>query len=68
MVLDPNKCILCGECVETCPVNALKIVTRDGATFVAPKNAVTMAESVCVDCGKCAFICSKGGIRIKSSI
>jgi anaerobic selenocysteine-containing dehydrogenase/ferredoxin len=65
IVLDPNKCVLCGECVEICPLRVLEIITRDGSTFVAPRNVATIAESGCVGCGKCASICPKGGIRIK---
>jgi iron-only hydrogenase group A len=72
IVLDPNQCILCGSCVETCKrtqtVRAIEIATRDGATFVAPRNAESMAESGCVGCGQCVASCPENGIRIKSSL
>jgi iron-only hydrogenase group A len=72
VVLDPNKCILCGGCVDTCQrvqgIGALEIVTRDGVTFVTPKNAENMAKSSCVGCGQCTAVCPSGGIRLKSSL
>jgi iron-only hydrogenase group A len=72
IVLDPDKCVLCGGCVEICDrvqsVGALEIVTRDGATFVAPKAAASMAESSCVGCGQCTVVCPTGGIRLKSAV
>lgn len=72
IVLDPNRCIQCGSCVEMCQkiqaVSAIEIVTRNGATFVAPKDAQTMAESACVGCGQCTTVCPTGGIRLKKDL
>lgn len=72
IVLDPNKCLLCGSCVETCRdvqgIGALEIVTRNGATFVTAKGADCMANSACVGCGQCVASCPAGGVRVKSAV
>ena len=71
VVIDPNKCILCGNCVDTCQktqtVSALEIVTRDGMTFVTAKGASDLAHSSCVGCGQCTAACPTGSIRLKSA-
>ena len=72
IVIDPDKCILCGECVEVCrrvqSVGALEIVTRGQDTYVAPVNALHMDQGRCVGCGQCRANCPAGGIQIKSSL
>ena len=73
IVLDPNRCILCGSCVETCErtqtVGALEIVTRGQDTFVKAKGAEKLGESaLCVGCGQCAASCPAGAIRVKSDL
>ncbi len=43
----PAKCIGCGTCVETCPVNALTL-TAEG---------IITDTDLCTVCGKCAEVC-----------
>jgi len=31
---DPDKCVLCGECVVSCPMNDALVMTLDGKKFV----------------------------------
>ena len=42
-----NKCIHCGKCVKTCPVNALKMVDKK----------VVWDKNICVDCDQCIRTC-----------
>ena len=44
-----NKCIHCGECVKTCPVQALSI----------ENNRVLWNKDKCVDCDNCRKTCKK---------
>lgn len=72
IVLDPNKCIQCGSCIEVCRdiqgVHAIDMATRGGMTFVAPFGGATMAETACVGCGQCTSVCPTGGIRLKKNL
>ncbi len=73
IVLDPNQCILCGSCVDTCAriqtVGALEIVTEGGDTFVRPRGGGLMKDSaLCVGCGQCAAACPTGAIRGRSDL
>ncbi len=45
--VDVEKCTGCETCVETCPVEAIKMV--DGKAVVDP--------DTCVDCGQCVDAC-----------
>lgn len=72
VVIDPARCILCGECVRTCQevqdIGALAIVTEDGLTRVrAADGAASLTETDCVGCGQCHANCPAGALRIKSS-
>ncbi|OPX29661.1 MAG: ferredoxin [Candidatus Cloacimonas sp. 4484_143] len=56
MAVNINKetCIGCGACIDTCPVEALKMVDE---------KAVVDAET-CVDCGACIDSCPVEAITL----
>ena len=57
-------CRACGFCVETCPYEAIELITRERAG-----NAVEVAsvnEVLCKGCGACAAACLSGAIQQKS--
>ena len=72
IVRDPNKCILCGDCVRMCEnvqkVSAIDITNRGGRAVVSPAFGRSMAESECVNCGQCRVVCPTGAISIRSSV
>ena len=66
LIRDPNKCILCGDCVRACEeiqgVGAIDFAYRGAAACVAPAFGKDLAEVECVNCGLCASVCPTGAI------
>jgi len=72
IVRDPNKCILCGDCVRTCDeiqgVGAIDFAYRGSETQVMPAFNRPLAETDCVGCGQCAAVCPTAAISIHTNI
>ena len=72
IVIDANKCILCGDCVRTCEeiqgVGVLDFAFRGSDMKVMPAFNRKMAETDCVGCGQCRVVCPTGAITIKHNI
>jgi len=70
LVLNPEKCILCGRCAIVCQqmqnVWALEFLGRGDGTRIAPSADVTLNESPCIKCGQCSAHCPVGAIYEKS--
>ena len=68
IVRDPNKCILCGNCVRVCEelqgVGALGFAERGSDAMVMPAFDETIASTNCVNCGQCRVFCPTGAITI----
>ena len=66
LILNPEKCILCGRCAAVCQqmqgVWALEFIGRGEKTRIAPAADVTLAESPCIKCGQCLAHCPVGAI------
>ena len=69
LVRDPNKCILCGDCVRACEelqgIGALGFAFRGTDAMVMPAFNKKIAETDCVNCGQCRVYCPTGAISIK---
>ena len=50
----PSKCILCGQCVPVCPLNAIDLTSE----------TISINRSLCNNCGKCAEVCPSEAIRL----
>ncbi|MFA6731676.1 MAG: NADH-dependent [FeFe] hydrogenase, group A6 [Sphaerochaeta sp.] len=72
IVLDPEKCIKCGRCVQVCQdlqgVFALEFIGRGDGTVMAPAAMLKLDDSPCVRCGQCAAHCPVGAIYEKDEI
>lgn len=66
IIHDPNKCILCGDCVRVCKevqsVGAIDFVNRGSKTRVAPAYMKSLADVECVYCGQCVSACPVGAL------
>jgi len=45
--VDLSKCDGCGQCLEVCPVEGIKI-----------ENGKAVATEHCIDCGSCEAVCT----------
>ncbi len=68
IVRDPNKCILCGNCVRVCEelqgIGVLGFADRGSDTMVMPAFDKKIAATDCVNCGQCRVFCPTAAITI----
>ncbi|MDD4956359.1 MAG: NADH-dependent [FeFe] hydrogenase, group A6 [Candidatus Omnitrophica bacterium] len=64
--LVPEKCILCGRCVQVCQgiqdVWALSFLERGMNTRISSAGDIQLADSPCIKCGQCSAHCPTGAI------
>ena len=69
LVRDPNKCILCGNCVRVCSeiqgVGVLGFAHRGTDATVTPAFDKAMIATNCVSCGQCRVVCPTGALTIR---
>ena len=72
IIRDPNKWILCGDCVRMCDnvqnINAIDFAYRGTDAQVIPAFNKKIAETDCVGCGQCRVVCPTGAISIHTNI
>ena len=72
IIRDPNKCILCGDCIRMCDnvqnINAIDFAYRGTDAQVIPAFNKKIAETDCVGCGQCRVVCPTGAISIHTNI
>ncbi|WP_094228206.1 4Fe-4S binding protein [Methanolobus psychrotolerans] len=54
-IINRELCTGCGQCVETCPVEAISLDNEDIAI---------VDSELCVDCGQCVDVCPVEAISL----
>lgn len=72
LVRDPNKCVLCGDCVRMCSeiqgIGAIDFAHRGHDASVKPAFGKNLGDVECVNCGQCASVCPTGALTPKSEV
>lgn len=72
IIRNPNKCILCGDCVRMCSdiqgINAIDFAYRGTDALVTPAFNKTINETACVGCGQCRVVCPTGAITVRNDV
>jgi len=72
LVRDPNKCVLCGDCVRVCSeiqgIGAIDFAHRGHDVSVMPAFGKQLGDVECVNCGQCASVCPTGALTPKSEV
>jgi formate dehydrogenase major subunit len=71
LVIDHNRCILCGRCVRVCSEvvgnHTLDFGRRGWRTLVVADLNQSLGQSSCITCGACEQACPTGAIFSKAS-
>ena len=72
IVRDPNKCILCGNCVRVCSelqgIGVLGFANRGTEATVTPAFEKKLSQTDCVSCGQCRVFCPTGALTIRTNM
>jgi formate hydrogenlyase subunit 6/NADH:ubiquinone oxidoreductase subunit I len=65
ITLEPQRCILCGLCVDVCPSHCIAIVRADAAGVGgACQSALVIDETRCIRCGLCVERCPPDALHL----
>lgn len=70
IVRDPNKCIMCGDCVRMCKeiqgIGILHLDLKGEKLKVDANSDGQPGKSGCVNCGQCTTVCPTGALIVKN--
>jgi formate dehydrogenase major subunit len=71
LVIDHNRCVLCGRCIRTCDeivgIHTLDFGYRGWKDMVVADLNQPLGASSCISCGACFQVCPTGAIFSKNS-
>lgn len=72
LVRDPNRCILCGDCVRACReiegIGIYDFTMRGSKAQVEPAFGKKLSEVECVYCGQCVIRCPTAALVVRSEV
>jgi NADH-quinone oxidoreductase subunit G len=72
LLRDPNKCVLCGDCVRMCKevqgIGAIDFAFRGASVSVVPAFGKSLDQVECVGCGQCASVCPTAALTVRSDV
>jgi ferredoxin len=66
VVVQKDKCNLCGICYKFCPTGALKELSMENKEGYMQKVGIEVVKGYCVGCDICIAMCSEGAINYYS--
>ncbi len=65
IMLETDRCILCGLCVDVCPTNCITIVRADRlGEGTSDQSVLLLDEDACIRCGLCVNRCPPGALSM----
>jgi NAD-dependent dihydropyrimidine dehydrogenase PreA subunit len=60
VTIDVDKCQACGDCVDTCPTEAIAVVEEDGEKYAM----FSGDPDDCLGCLSCEEVCEEGAVTV----
>ena len=73
-VVDKEKCVSCGVCIQNCPKNLISRIPKSAKVYIAcsnhgkGKDVMELCKHGCIGCGICEKTCPEGAIAMKDGL